>query len=61
MLHLQILLPLFDFPEAGPWLHYLATFWACVGSIGVLGSLASLGRKLLTSRLPPLSFGREPL
>ena len=41
--HLMVLLPLWDFPEAGPWLHTVATFWASVGTIGMLGSLAPLG------------------
>ena len=35
--HLMVLLPLWDFPEAGPWLHTVATFWGSVGAIGMLG------------------------
>ncbi len=38
--HLMVLLPLWDFPEAGPWLHTVATFWGSVGAIGMLGCLA---------------------
>ncbi len=33
--HLMVLLPLWDFPEAGPWLHTVATFWGSVGAIGL--------------------------
>lgn len=41
--HLMVLMPLWDFPEAGPWLHTMATFWASVGVIGTLGALAPVG------------------
>ena len=40
--HLMVLLPLWDFPEAGPWLHSVATFWASVGTIGTLGALSAV-------------------
>ena len=40
--HLMVLLPLWDFPEAGPWLHSVATFWASVGAIGTVGSLSAV-------------------
>ena len=37
--HLMVLLPLLDFPEAGPWLPTVAAFWASVGAIGTFGAL----------------------
>ena len=47
--HLMVLLPLWDFPEAGPWLHTVATFWGCVGSIGLLGALPPYGPKVAST------------
>lgn len=41
--HFMVLLPLWDFPEAGSWLHVVASYWGICGSIGTIGALSSVG------------------